>query len=386
MKYFPLLWATLWRKKVRTILTLLSLVAAFLLLGLLQAANSLFSGGTQRLSANLLISQARVSFTSPLPMRLLPQIEAVPGVEQVSWSQFFGGVYKDEKNFFPQFAVDPDRWLATFTECRLPPEQAAAWKGSRTAVIAGRQLADRFGWKLGEPIPLLSQIWPKKDGKRDWQFELAGIFEDVTEGSCPRMGNMYLRYDYFDEARQFGQGNAGIFVLRITDPEQSERISRSIDALFENSPDETKTQTEKEFQLNFVRQIGNLSLILNAILGAVFFTILMLTGNTMSQAVRERIPELAVLKTLGFTNRMVLLLVVAESLLICVIGGLMGMGLATLVMQGLAHAPVQFPPITADARVWQVAFASMFGVGLIVGLPPALKAMRLSIVDGLSGR
>lgn len=386
MKYFPLLWATLWRKKVRTILTLLSLVAAFLLLGLLQAANSLFSGGTQRLSANLLITQARVSFTSPLPMRLLPQIEAVPGVEQVSWSQFFGGVYKDEKNFFPQFAVDPDRWLATFTECRLPPEQAAAWKGSRTAVIAGRQLADRFGWKLGEPIPLLSQIWPKQDGQRDWQFELAGIFEDVTEGSCPRMGNMYLRYDYFDEARQFGQGAAGIFVLRITDPEQSERISRSIDALFENSPDETKTQTEKEFQLNFVRQIGNLSLILNAILGAVFFTILMLTGNTMSQAVRERIPELAVLKTLGFTNRMVLLLVIAESLLICVIGGLLGMGLATLVMQGLAHAPVQFPPITADARVWQVAFASMFGVGLVVGLPPALKAMRLSIVDGLSGR
>ena len=386
MKYFPLLWATLWRKKVRTILTLLSLVAAFLLLGLLQAANSLFSGGTQRISANLLITQARVSFTSPLPMRLLPQIEAVPGVEQVSWSQFFGGVYKDEKNFFPQFAVDPDRWLATFTECRLPPEQAAAWKGSRTAVIAGRQLADRLGWKLGEPIPLLSQIWPQTDGRRDWQFELAGIFEDVTESSCPRMGNMYLRYDYFDEARQFGQGNAGIFVLRISDPNQSERISRSIDALFENSPDETKTQTEKEFQLNFVRQVGNLSLILNAILGAVFFTILMLTGNTMSQAVRERIPELEVLKTLGFTNRMVLLLVIAESLLICVIGGLMGMGLATLVMQGLAHAPVQFPPITADARVWQVAFASMFGVGLLVGLPPALKAMRLSIVDGLSGR
>ena len=386
MKYFPLLWATLWRKKVRTILTLLSLVAAFLLLGLLQAANSLFSGGTQRISANLLISQARVSFTSPLPMRLLPQIEAVPGVEQVSWSQFFGGVYKDEKNFFPQFSVDPDRWLKTFTECRLPAEQAAAWKSSRTAVIAGRGLVDRFGWKIGEPIPLISQIWPLKDGSRAWNFELAGIFEDVSEGSCPRMGNMYLRYDYFDEARQFGQGNAGIFVVRIKDPAQSESISRQIDTLFENSPDETKTQTEKEFQLNFVRQLGNLSLILNSILGAVFFTILMLTGNTMSQAVRERIPELAVLKTLGFTNAMVLMMVIAESLLICVIGGLMGMGLATLVMQGLAHAPVQFPPITADARVWQVAFASMFGVGLLVGLPPALKAMRLSIVDGLSGR
>ena len=361
-------------------------MTAFLLLGLLQAANSLFAGGTQRMSANLLITQARVSFTSPLPMRLLPQIESIPGVEAVSWSQFFGGVYKDQKNFFPQFAVTPDRWVSTFTECKLPSEQEAAWRNSRTAVIAGKQLADRFGWKLGEPIPLLSQIWPLKDGSRAWNFELVGIFDDVTEGSCPRMGNMYLRYDYFDEARQFGQGAAGIFVLRIKDADQAERISRTIDALFENSPDETKTQTEKEFALNFVRQVGNLSLILNAILGAVFFTILMLTGNTMSQAVRERIPELAVLKTLGFTNRMVLLLVIAESLLICVIGGLMGMGLATLVMKALAYAPVQFPPIVADARVWLVAFASMFGVGLVVGLPPALRAMRLSIVDGLSGR
>ena len=386
MKFFPLLWATLWRKKARTILTLLSLVTAFLLLGLLQAANSLFSGGTQRLSANLLITQARVSFTSPLPMRLLTQVEAVPGVERVSWSQWFGGTYKDARNLLPVFAVDPDRWIGTFEECRLPPEHAAAWKSSRTGVIAGRLLAERQGWKVGDRIPLVSQVWPQKDGSRAWAFELSGIFDDVTEGSCPRMSNMYLRYDYFDEARQFGQGAAGIFVLRIKDPNQSESISRSIDAMFENSPDETKTQTEKEFQLNFVRQVGNLSLILNAILGAVFFTILMLTGNTMSQAVRERIPELAVLKTLGFTNRMVLMLVIAESLLICLIGGLAGMGLATLVMQGLAHSGSQFPPITADARVWQMAFASMFGVGILVGLPPALRAMRISIVDGLSGR
>ena len=200
------------------------------------------------------------------------------------------------------------------------------------------------------------------------------------------MGNLYIRYDYFDEARQFGQGAAGIFVVRIKDPNQAENISRIIDAKFENSPDETKTQTEKEFQLNFVRQIGNLSLILNAILGAVFFTILFLTGNTMSQAVRERIPELAVLKTLGFTNGTVLVLVVAESLLLTVLGGLTGMGLATLVMKGLAHAPGQFPPIVADARVWIVAFAAMGIVGVLVSAFPAWRAMRLSIVDGLSGR
>lgn len=386
MKYFPLLWATLWRKKTRTWLTLFSLVAAFLLLGLLQAANSVFNTGGVNLGANLLITQARVSFTSPLPLRLLPQIEAVPGVESVSFSQFFGGVYKDPKNFFPQFAVMPERWLKTFTECTLPSEQAAAWKGSRTAAIAGKQLAERFGWKVGDRIPLVSQIFPLKNGSRAWEFDLVGIFDNTSTDSCPRMGNMYIRYDYFDEARLFGQGGAGIYVLRITDPNRAEAIGRQIDQMFENSPDETKTQTEKEFSLNFVRQIGNLSLILNSILGAVFFTILLLTGNTMSQAVRERIPELAVLKTLGFTNGSVLALVIAESLLLCLIGGLVGMGLANAVMGALAHAPVQMPPLKADAHVWMIALASMFGVGLLVGLPPALKAMRLSIVDGLSGR
>jgi putative ABC transport system permease protein len=386
MKYFPLLWATLWRKKTRTWLTLFSLVAAFLLLGLLQAANSVFNTGGVNLGANLLITQARVSFTSPLPLRLLPQIEAVPGIESVSFSQFFGGVYKDPKNFFPQFAVMPERWLKTFTECTLPTEQAATWKNSRTAAIAGKQLADRFGWKVGDRIPLVSQIFPLKNGSRAWEFDLVGIFDNTSTDSCPRMGNMYIRYDYFDEARLFGQGGAGIYVLRIADPNRAEAIGRQIDQMFENSPDETKTQTEKEFSLNFVRQIGNLSLILNSILGAVFFTILLLTGNTMSQAVRERIPELAVLKTLGFTNGGVLGLVIAESLLLCLIGGLVGMGLANVVMGVLAHAPVQMPPLKADAQVWTIALVSMFGVGLLVGLPPALKAMRLSIVDGLSGR
>lgn len=386
MKFFPLVWAMLWRSKARTILTLLSLVTAFLLLGLLQAANALFSGSTVNLSAPILITQARVSFTSPLPMRLLPQLEAVPGVESVSHSQFFGGIYKEPKNFFPQFAVNPERWTKTFPECVLPPEQAQAWRQSRTAVIAGRQLADRFGWKVGERIPLLSQIWPQKDGSRAWTFDLAGIFDDRVKESCPRMGNMYIRYDYFDEARQFGQGAAGIFVVRISDPNRAEAIGQQIDAMFENSPDETKTQTEKDFALNFARQIGNLSLILNSILGAVFFAILMLTGNTMSQAVQDRIPELAVLKTIGFTDGNVLALVLGESLLMCVLGGLAGMLLSIQVMNVLGKLPLNFPPMSANLDVWLFAAAAMVGLGLVVGLPPALRAKRLSIVDALAGR
>jgi len=385
MRFFPLVWAMLWRSRARTVLTLLSLVTAFLLLGLIQAANALFEGGTVNLSAPILITQARVSFTSPLPMRLLPRLEAVPGVASVSHSQFFGGIYQDPKNFFPQFAVNPERWIRTFPECVLPPAQEQAWRGTRTGAIAGSQLAQRFGWKVGDKIPLVSQIWPQKDGTRAWTFDLVGIFGDKVKDSCARVGNMYLNYFYVDEARQYGQGGAGIFVVRIQDPEQAGPIGQVIDGMFENSPDETKTQTEKDFSLNFLRQIGNLKLILYSILGAVFFAILMLTGNTMSQAVQDRIPELAVLKIIGFTDRQVLALVLSESLFLCVLGGMAGMLLSVGAMGVLGKLP-NFPPMSANLEVWLFAAVSMVLLSLLVGVWPAVRASRLSIVDALAGR
>ncbi|HUP92575.1 MAG TPA: FtsX-like permease family protein [Solimonas sp.] len=386
MKFLPLLWATLWRKRARTILTLLSLVAAFLLLGLLQGASALFQGAGVNLSAPILITQSRVSFTSPLPLSILPRIEAVPGVTSVSYSQFFGGIYQDPKNFFPQFAVVPDRWLSTFKECALGPGQAEAWKASRTAAVAGEQLVKRFGWKIGDQIPLVSQIWPQKNGSRAWSFELVGIVGDVTEDSCPRKGNMYMRYDYLDEARQFGKGLAGLFVVRIDNPEHAERVGQTIDTMFENSPEETKTQSEKDFALNFGRQIGNVGLILNMIMLAVFFSILMLTGNTMRQAVQDRIPELAVLKTIGFSDLAVTALVLAESLLMCLLGGLAGMALASVVMDVLGRSLQNLPPMHADARLWAIGVAAMAGLAVLIGAAPAWQARRLSIVDALAGR
>lgn len=386
MKFIPLIWATLWRKKARTILTVASLAAAYLLLGLLQAVNGVFSAGGDELGADRLITQARVSFTSPLPLRFVPQIEAVPGVARVSWQQWFGGIYVDRKNFFAQFAVDPERMLDVSPEYVLPEEQKQAWIQTRTGAIVGRELVKRFGWKIGDKIPLTSEIFPQKDGSRDWSFDLVGIFDMKDPDQQTQSAVMYINFAYFDEARLFGQGTGGLFVIKIDDPDQAEDISREIDAMFENSPDETKTQTEKEWQLNFMRQIGNIGLIVNAILGAVFFTILMLTGNTMSQAVRERVPELAVLKTLGFSNARVVTLVLAESLLLCCIGGLLGMGLASLVMKALAKAPIRFPPLNADLRVWLFALGSMLLLAFIVGAPPALRAMRLKIVDALAGR
>jgi putative ABC transport system permease protein len=383
-KYLPLVSGALLRKKTRTAFTLISLATAFLLIGLLQAVNSVMSGGADFLGASRLITQAKTSFTQPLPMRQLPQIEAVPGVQFVSHSQFFGGTYQDNSGFFPQFAVNPQRLYDTYPEWVLPDAQRRAFISTQDGAIAGKLLADKYGWKVGDIIPLNSFIWTKQDGTRLWQWRLVGIFDGRDAEWAKRANLMYLNYAMFDEARVAGaQGLAGVWVVKVADPMQSERIAAAIDAKFENSADETKTQSEQEFQLGFLKQLGNIGFILNAISGAVFFTILILTGYTMSQSVRERIPELAVLKCLGFTDRTVLALVLAESLLLSLVGALAGMTLATILPPLVL--PPEFP-IRASAGVWAFAGAAVLFLALAVGLPPALRAMRLRIVDALAGR
>ena len=336
-KYLPLVWGALMRKKTRTAFTLLSLSAAFLLIGLLQAVNSVLSGGADFLGANRLITQAKISFTQPLPMRLLPQIEAIPGVEHVGHSQFFGGVYQDPKNFFPQFAVNPQRLRDTYPEWKMDEDAWRTFISTQDGAIAGKVLADKYGWKVGDIIPLNSFIWTQRDGSRIWQWRLAGIFEGRDQEWTDRANLMYLNYGQFDEGRsERARGLAGVFVVRVKNPMDSERIAAEIDRKFENSSEETKTQSEQEFQLGFLKQLGDIGFIVNAISGAVFFTILILTGYTMSQAVRERIPELAVLKCLGFTDRTVLGLVLAESFLLCFIGALIGLLLASAVTAGIS--------------------------------------------------
>ncbi|HWS41169.1 MAG TPA: ABC transporter permease [Arenimonas sp.] len=371
------------RKKTRTLFTLLSLSAAFLLIGLLQAVNSVLSGGADFLGANRMITQAKISFTQPLPMRLLPQIESIPGVEFVGHSQFFGGVYQDPKNFFPQFAVNPQRLFDTYPEWILPEDQKRAFISTQDGAIAGKNLANKHGWKVGDIIPLDSFIWTQRDGSRTWQWRLVGIFEGRDQEWTDRANLMYLNYAQFDEGRsERARGLAGVFVVRVKNPLDSERIAAEIDKKFENSADETKTQSEQEFQLGFLKQLGDIGFIVNAISGAVFFTILILTGYTMSQAVRERIPELAVLKCLGFTDKTILALVLAESFLLCFLGALFGMLLASIITGAL---PPEYP-IKADASVWVFALFTTIFLALVVGLPPALRAMRLKIVDALAGR
>ncbi|MGQ0798694.1 MAG: ABC transporter permease [Pseudomarimonas sp.] len=384
LKYLPLVMSGLLRKKTRTLFTLLSLAAAFLLLGLLQAVNVLFEGGADFLGASRLITQSRTSFTQPLPMRLLPQIESIPGVSRVGHSQFFGGVYQDERQTPPQFVVNPQRLFDTYPEWVLPIDQKRAFISTQDGAIAGRKLADRFGWKVGDIIPLNSFIWTRADGTRVWQWRLVGIFDGRDQEWADRAQIMYLNYAQFDEGRALAaRGLAGVFVVRVDDPLQSDAVAAAIDERFDNSPDETKSQNEQEFQLGFVRQLGDIGFIMNAISGAVFFTILIMTGFTMSQAVRERIPELAVLKCLGFGDRLVLVLVLAEALLLCTLGATLGMLLASFITGNL---PPEFPPLVPDRRVWLFSAIAVLVLAVAVGLPPALRAMRLRIVDALAGR
>jgi putative ABC transport system permease protein len=376
--------ANLFRKRTRTILTLLSVVMAFLLFGLLQSVNSIFSAGASFVGATRLVTQARVSFTQPLPLSMLPKLEAVPGVVRVAHSQWFGGVWQENTPLIA-FAVDPLRHRDIHPEFVMPDAQWQAFANTRTAMIAGKLAAEKYGWKLGQKIPISSNIYPQKNGSKAWAFDLVGIYDGKDDATKRLASTVYINHDYFDEANLFGKGRTNFFLLKLADGNQAEAISKTIDAMFENSPDETKTQTEKDFNLGFVKQIGDIGLIVRWILFAVFFTLLLVVGNTMAQSVRERIPELAVLKTLGYSDGAVLGFVLAEAFALCLSGGLVGLLLATfagaLVEQGSGG---QFR-LSPDLKVWLIGVAAIVLMSIAVGLLPALRAQRLKIVDALAG-
>ena len=341
--------ANLFRRKLRTTLTLLSVICAFLLFGLLQAVNVLLKADVSFVGATRLITQAKVSFTQPLPIRLLPQIEAVPGVQAVANSLWFGGVVGDNSPI-AAFAVDPRRLRSVSPQWVLPEEQWRAFDATRTGMIAGRLLAQQYGWKIGSKVPIRSNIFPQHNGSKDWIFDLVGIFDGRDAAAQNQTARVYLNYAFVDEANQFGRGMAGFYILRLANADQAQSIAQAVDQMFENSPDETRTQTEQDFIVNFVKQIGDIGLIVRWILFAVFFTLLLVVGNTMAQAVRERIPELAILKTLGFSNGSVLGFVFAEAMVLCAAGGIIGLGLATLASFAVASATNV--PLPVDYRVW----------------------------------
>ena len=383
MKYFGFIWRNVWRKKIRTSLTMLSVFVAFLLFALLSAIGYAFKGGEDAADAERLIVIDKITLINPLPFAYKNRIAATEGVHSVTHASWFGGYYQDPRSQFPQFPTEPYEYFAMYPELNMPEYQLDAWARNRQGAVIGRELAEQYSLKVGDRIPIQATIWTKADGGRTWEFDIEGIFETDD----PRGSTAYLlfQYDYFEEARAFGKGTVGWYILRVKPGADPVQVANAIDLQFANSPNETETSTEAAFAQSFAKQFGNIAMIVSLILGAVFFTLLLVSGNTMSQSVRERISELAVLKTLGFSDRSVLGIVLAESIVIMLIGGLLGLGVGWVLVQGAAKAMGTFLPgmfLSPTATI--TAIAIMIGAGIAAGIFPAVKAMRLSIIDALA--
>lgn len=385
MKYLSLIWAQLFRSKTRTLLTLLSVVAAFLLFGMLDSVRVAFNSGGSVDGANRLIVSSRLSITQSLPVNLASRIESVQGVRKVTYAMWFGGIYRDPKDFFPNFSI-ADNYFDVYTDFVVPPDQLKAFQANRTGAVVGEALAKKFGWKIGDTIPLQATIFPR-GGSNDWPLQVSALFRAKDRKNLGAENQLMLHWKYFDESNDYIKSQVSWFTVQMADPNQASRVAQAIDAISANSDHETKSQTESAFQQAFAKQFADIGLIVTAIMGAVFFTLLLLTGNTMAQAVRERVPELAILKTLGFKDGTVLTLVMVESVLLIVLGGLIGLGLAALLMPGVSAASqgaITLP--TVPTQTWIIGLVLMLVIGIVVGLLPALRAKRLKIVDALAGR
>lgn len=380
MKYLPLLWSSLWRKKVRTVFTLLSIFVAFLLFGLLMTIRQAFSFGVEIAGLDRLVLIHKVSLIMPLPVSYLERLRATEGVALATHQSWFGGVYQDPANFFAQIAVERESFLQIYPEFRIPPDQIAAWAADRQGAIVGVDLARRFNWKIGDRIPIQGTIWQPKGNGQTWEFNVVGMYDgdpgvDKTQ--------FFFRYDYLDENRRQGDGLVGWYVVKIADPGQAQAMGAKFDDMFANSSAETKTTTEKGFVEGFAKQVGDIGAIMVAILVAVLFTMLLVAANTMAQSVRERTNEVGVLKTLGFSNGSILALVLGESVLIAVLGGAAGLGLAWLIVQQGDPTNGMLPIFQLPGRDVVLGGALIVLLGLVAGALPAATAMHLKITDAL---
>jgi putative ABC transport system permease protein len=381
MRFMHLVWGNMRRKKTRTVLTLLSIVVAFVLFGFLSAIRQALTGGVSLEGANRLIVRHKVSIIQMLPIDYQRRMEQIPGVAAATHQTWFGGIYQDPKNFFMQNPVVPEEFLDMHPEFVLSAQERKAWLSTRTGAIVGRKTAERFNWKIGDKVPIQSTIWSQKNGSYLWEFDIVGIFDgrDKNTDTTP----LFFRYDYFDEARRMWTGMVGWYTIRVKDTAKAAEVANLVDAEFENSSAETKTEAEGAFVQAWAKQIGDIALITASILGAVFFTILLVTGNTISQSVRERTGELGVLKAIGFTNTQILALVLAESCTLAVIGGVLGLGIALLLTAKGDPTGGMLPLFFFPARDVAMGLGISVALGLVTGFFPALQAMRLRVADSL---
>ena len=381
MKFLPLIWTSLWRKKARTVFTLLSIMIAFLLFGLLQGINAWLNAFGTGSNANRLYVVSRVSQVQPLPSAYLHQIEAVPGIRQATYIAGISGFYQEKSNNLLALATDVQKFFNLYPDWKIAPEQLATMSRTRAGAIVAAPLMRAFGWKIGDRLPLRTSVM-KQDGSADWHFEIVGTYDVPT--SPAEANRILVNYAYYDEARRLERGTAWAFVVAVDDLARSAQICAAVDALFVNSAYETVTQDEKAFVQGQLRQLGDVSLMANAIVAAVLFTLLFLTGNTMMQSVRERTPELAILKTVGFSDRSVTVLVLIESVLLCVLAASLGLAAAAAVFP--ITAALGIAGATLPLKVVALGLAIAVGLALASGLPPAWRAQRLVIVEALAGR
>lgn len=381
MKYLYLIFSSLKRKKLRTGLTILSIIVAFLLFGYLSAIRQAFAAGVEVAGADRLIVRHKVSIIQLLPQSYESRIEQIDGVDNATHSTWFGGIYQEPRNFFAQMPIVPEELFDMFPEFVLDEGQKQAWLATRSGAIAGRGLAERFGWKLGDRIPINATIWAKKDGGRTWEFDLVGIYDGAEKGTDT--SQFFFRYDFFDETRAFGEGLVGWYTVRVTDPDAAADVAAAIDAEFANSPSETKSEPEGAFIQGFANQIGNIGFIIMSIMSAVFFTILLVAGNTMAYTVRERTGELAVLKAIGFTDRGVLSLVLGEALALTLVGGGIGLGLSWLLVSMGDPTQGSLPVFYIPIRDLFLGLLLIAVTAFVAGIIPALQAQKLQIADAL---
>jgi putative ABC transport system permease protein len=379
-KFLPLLWANLGRKRLRTGLTLASIIVAFLLFGLMQTLRVALTGSPELAGIDRLITMHKTSFIQSLPLAYLNRIKGVDGVVAATSQDWFGGVYQEDRNQLPTFAVEAETFFKVYDEYQLPPEQLDAFLKDRSSAIVGTMVAQRFGWKVGDVIPMRSNIWTRKEGGNTWPLKIVGIYQ-ATNGDNQ---NIYLHYDYLNESRREIRDMIGWVVVRLADPERSAQIAQTIDDLFANSSTETKTSTEKAFIQGFANQMGNIGKLLTMIAAAVFFTMLLVTANTMGQSIRERINEIGVMKTLGFSGAGVTLLILGEALLVTLLGGLIGLALAALASKAIGAAVVQFFPVLGmPASTWVIGAVLIVLLGALAAALPCAQAAQLKIVDAL---
>ncbi|MBS0591711.1 MAG: ABC transporter permease [Proteobacteria bacterium] len=386
MKYLHLIWAALFRRKTRTILTLVSIIAAFLLFGLLDAVRVSFAeAGQSANGAERLQTGSKLSFIQTLPMALQARMAAIDGVKDVAFVNWFGGAYQDPHNQVFTFAVS-ENYLDVYPEVSVDPGQRKAYSDDLNGILAGEVLVKKYGWKIGDKIPLQSQIFPNKEGSKNWSFTLRGIMKSKDDKAFQSQ-MIVLHWKNFDETTPYNRGQVGWYVSRVKDVNDADRVAKAIDALSANSDHETKTQTEQAATRNWIKQLADIGLIVTSIMGAVFFTLILLTGNTMMQAVRERTSELAVLKTIGFSNGSVLGMVLAESVMLLLLGGLIGLALVSIINASL---PAMSGGMITNAAVgwksWGLGIVLALAIGIVIGALPASRAMRLNIVDALAGR